>query len=339
MQFAPILPDEFARGYLSRLCHLNRYRDRKEALFELRENYAPQIERKLFLHELLAAHNGQNATSFLQRHSVVGLLLKTGFTNSRRSGAHLWPASFEIGARFCSTCVRNDMKSQGFAYWRTDHQLPGEHLCMTHRVTLNEYSGRGLLPQSALHQAVNPTKYLAGDLQNKVPMQIFIEVLRRYRKQTSHVSWQRLQKDPRIQRVLARECIKSTFSQTYSNEWLLSIIRYGVEDLGGPNHSKQFASPIKIALLAGTACDSPEEGLKMVFNARNVNTTKRYCSETKLSTVRAYEGNSVAAMTEFAKSHGLNVHTFASWLTAYRTRGPSAFDVGGLRPRSSRSMA
>lgn len=44
-------------------------------------------------------------------------------------GTRVWRQSM---AMFCPDCVREDVSSRSFAYWRRSHQLPGVHWCIRH---------------------------------------------------------------------------------------------------------------------------------------------------------------------------------------------------------------
>lgn len=139
-----ILEDEFSRGYRGRLRVLNQYPSALTFMAALRKTVhatgTPSDECPAAATLALAA--GISPEQFVRKHSLHPFHLAI-FRESKDAeqsdpyslqtigyfGTRVWRKSM---AMFCRDCIREDMVSPGFAYWRRSHQLPGIPWCHKH---------------------------------------------------------------------------------------------------------------------------------------------------------------------------------------------------------------
>lgn len=162
-----VMPDEWSRSFLWRICTLNG----TSSPHTLRPGFSrlysgptgPKEEKNW--NELLAEAAGMPVSSFFAQHTVFPFIRTVrpvnecipygGVGDHSENGAYL-----RCGARrdymfLCPECTTEDMSFWGFSYWRRSHQLFGSVYCQKHEVGLHEVhrSSWNIPPQDLLRCA------------------------------------------------------------------------------------------------------------------------------------------------------------------------------------------
>lgn len=143
-------PDEFVLGYAGRLRILNREKNAQQFGYQLRDHFmAPNGMRPSLIEALILA-TGQSHADFLKHHSLIGYHLAvtkkaTAPVSSYLSRPDLIDSfGFRLirnEARFCTSCIEAERKTDGVAYWHRNHQLPGVYWCHLHGEALRVSPG------------------------------------------------------------------------------------------------------------------------------------------------------------------------------------------------------
>lgn len=135
-------PDELGRGYAQRIwARSGGYLDGPNRLLTK-----------------LAEVTGLSALHLLRQHSHYGYLRMVSVAHAgldMSCHSDRWSNSTTLlmrspgdKARFCPSCVSEDVGFHGIAYWRRAHQLPGLSACTKHGTVLFEVAGHWLLHKS-----------------------------------------------------------------------------------------------------------------------------------------------------------------------------------------------
>ena len=145
MLTASIRPGEFSCGYRGRLRVLNQFPSVNKIMAALRNELHPQCDSpaEYPAAATLALVAGIPVQQFVRNHSLLPFL--RAIPNKDHDVVHGDPLRQDLiglfGTRFwrrskvffCEECIQTDFESsQGFAYWRRDHQLPGMTWCEQH---------------------------------------------------------------------------------------------------------------------------------------------------------------------------------------------------------------
>lgn len=152
--------DEFALGFIGRLCHINLVSSFFEMMQSLRIYYEVPSEAGAYLNAL-ALLSGKDLRDFVASHTVAPAMLlargrldagRLGGKRCGRIGDERNPLKLARGkAYFCRECIEQQRHVHGFPFWNRVHQLPGIYWCPWHRVPLLSCSG--LIMQRALPSA------------------------------------------------------------------------------------------------------------------------------------------------------------------------------------------
>jgi hypothetical protein len=136
------LPDEIARGYLGRIGQHNGLLDEVQIGMMLRRFVGSEAvsRREHAALELLASAAQIDLLAFLQHHTLLPYrkIVSLHRDQDAQSWSHrslLWSQGMKAlrtAAYFCPECVGEDIDFHGQSYWRRQHQLPGQLLCVKH---------------------------------------------------------------------------------------------------------------------------------------------------------------------------------------------------------------
>lgn len=136
-------PDEMAHGHLGRLKTINLRKSTAVVVRDLRQHFglSGSEDGSPLVPELLARTSETALQRYVRAHTLLPFL--RAVTNHHADLYHGDPADFatirrnamclaQSGAVFCKDCVREDIESLGYSYWRVSHQLPGLINCAKH---------------------------------------------------------------------------------------------------------------------------------------------------------------------------------------------------------------
>ena len=166
-------PDEIVHGLMGRFARINGCS--KESLPKLLRSLGKgqDLPKPLGIHALAKAL-GRDVSEFVHAHTLMPFLstFAPAGSHALASAEYSWTvlcknATRRNGqARFCRTCVANDIASGGFSYWHRRHQLPGIEWCREHDEPLMYVEGANAfdkLPQDFIATAAvcsEPTQAL-----------------------------------------------------------------------------------------------------------------------------------------------------------------------------------
>ncbi len=140
--------DEFALGYLGRLCHVNLKQSSSAMLrtlifsFDLKSGAGARLK-------AVALASGMSIERFVQMHTLNPIIIEGGdVIRGRSNGGLRLPVGDERNplflskkhAYFCKDCIEQQRKEWGFTYWNRIHQLPGIYWCPWHSTELTPAS-------------------------------------------------------------------------------------------------------------------------------------------------------------------------------------------------------
>lgn len=241
-----ILPDELLSGYRSRLLGLNGI-DSPAVLSNLLVQEFPMLRHwkseSLIIIAATAHIKGTSVHQVLAEHSWSVLRVRPDMdrlapehNNSVAGGTAFMPVSVDRHTRACKDCMREDLKSERFAYWHKSHQLPGLVTCPLHGEPLWLANAGGLLPPGPdeVQERIAPfadgeVKRLANDRRVRIVIDFLDRIDQRGSRPPSNATFRGLQhqlralgEDPSDPRTAARlaEIAVDGFGRT----WLHSII-------------------------------------------------------------------------------------------------------------------
>lgn len=144
-----VMPDEFSRSLISRMCILNGVYAPDALMPDLASLFGPSSNagHKPTWTDLLASANRITPQAFHARHTLLPFRRAirpvadcTPFGSVRdpaEAAAHLSCLARQP-LRLCPECATEDTRFWGFSYWRRSHQLYGTVLCQKHQVGLHE---------------------------------------------------------------------------------------------------------------------------------------------------------------------------------------------------------
>lgn len=136
--------NEFALGFIGRLCHLNSARSHFELMRSLVVHYGLRSEQGAYLHAL-SLIAGTGLQDFVSTHTIAPAMLINwnafaGRLNGKghgRIGDDRNPLKLARNrAYFCPRCLEQQCHAIGFPFWHRAHQLPGVYWCPWHRTAL-----------------------------------------------------------------------------------------------------------------------------------------------------------------------------------------------------------
>lgn len=173
MLIPELMPDELAKGYLGRFKACNGYLTMPKAVDALRNRYGGNGESGLLpLPYALATATGLASEEFCRQHTMLPLSRAvTNFmpevTNGAPGAVQTMPHGMSTpdnSARWCRSCVLEDLDFWGYAYYRRSHQLPGITCCTKHREMLMGAPTRAafdvqpeILAATEFHQEIEPS--------------------------------------------------------------------------------------------------------------------------------------------------------------------------------------
>lgn len=194
----PILPipakDEFALGFIGRLCHINLVNS-SEMMRGLLSHYGLKSERGAYL-EVLALLAGKDQRDFVMAHTIAPAMLMGGRVFNgllggswyRRIGDERNPLKLaRKQAYFCPRCLEQQRHDLGFTFWHRVHQIPGIFWCPWHRTVLLGSHGsvvKRTLPSFDLAQP-EQAPITAEHFRNPV-LQYFSEIMMGFLVQPEH---------------------------------------------------------------------------------------------------------------------------------------------------------
>lgn len=162
-----VMPDEWSRSFLGRICILNGTsspEDLKPSLLRQYSDSTGTMGEKNWT-ELLAAAAGLSVPSFCAHHTLLPFFrtvrpAKDCIPHGSVGDVHDGSAHGRFGHRrhhlnLCPECTTEDLGFWGFSYWRRSHQLYGSVFCQKHEVGLHQVHITGWidLPKDALRTA------------------------------------------------------------------------------------------------------------------------------------------------------------------------------------------
>lgn len=143
-----ILPDELVHGYVGRIGAVNVFPHNTDTITFLKNRLltADKLSGKARREQVIAKAAGLTLEQLCQQHSLMPFLRAT--TNSHSTLVHgslenanlIEKSSFRLSRAermSCPECVREDIDSWGYSYWRRRHQLPGVTWCDRHQACLS----------------------------------------------------------------------------------------------------------------------------------------------------------------------------------------------------------
>lgn len=144
-----ILPDEWARSFLGRICRLNGASSPDSLRAEFERSVSPALNhpKSCSWVELLAAATQMTPGAFFTQHTLLPFIravrperecLPHGERRDKReAGAHAYSLGLTDANHFlCPACVAEDLAFWGTSYWRRSHQLRGTASCEKHGLGL-----------------------------------------------------------------------------------------------------------------------------------------------------------------------------------------------------------
>lgn len=197
-----VMPDEWSRSFLGRICMLNGTSEPEDLKPSLNRMYAdaakPTAEKNWT--ELLAAAANLSVPSFHALHTLFPFFRTVrptqhcipygGVGDQQESAAysrHGSPGSYMF---LCPACTKEDVDFWGFSYWRRSHQLFGTVYCQKHEVGFHEVQKAGwcVSPHDALLNARPPaTDATVAALHNAV-IRRYVEISAALAERTQPVS-------------------------------------------------------------------------------------------------------------------------------------------------------
>lgn len=137
-------PGEISVGYVGRIRTLNRFKDHKTTVLELRNHlHRQKVLAKVRTIRIeactLAVTAGLSVPQYVRDHTMIpfwdGLSTKSvaesrhgeEYNLTRCPGNRL--VSARSGAAYCPACIMEQRDSLGFTYWRREWQIPGVETC------------------------------------------------------------------------------------------------------------------------------------------------------------------------------------------------------------------
>ena len=148
--------DEFALGFIGRLCHVNLVSSYFDMMRSLLAHYGLISEAGAYL-KALALLSEKDLQDFVAAHSIAPAMLtnwnvfagRLGGKVHRKIGDERNPLKLaRKQAYLCPKCIEQQRHDLGFSFWHRVHQLPGIYWCPWHQTTL--LGCDGLLMQRAL---------------------------------------------------------------------------------------------------------------------------------------------------------------------------------------------
>jgi hypothetical protein len=133
--------DEFALGYIGRLCHINFKKSSFEMMRALVTEYGLKSRKGAYINAL-ALTSGMDARQFVQLHTLHPIVMqgrdvmdgRAGGMTRREYGDERNPLKLsQKHAHFCLDCVEEQRQEFGYSYWNRIHQLPGIYWCPWHQ--------------------------------------------------------------------------------------------------------------------------------------------------------------------------------------------------------------
>jgi hypothetical protein len=196
-----VMPDEFARSLLSRMCVLNGV-DSPDALMpDLASLFGPSSRagHKPTWSDLLASANRITPQAFHARHTLLpfrrairpvadctpfGSVRDLLETTAHRTCLDRQPL------RLCPECATEDTRFWGFSYWRRSHQLYGTALCQKHQVGLHEAKASSwrTLPHDAISASTAIDVAITREAKRNPVIQRYAEISAGLAERTQPVS-------------------------------------------------------------------------------------------------------------------------------------------------------
>lgn len=165
-----LLPDELLDGYRGRLAALNAIGSRQQVtkfISRIKPDGLLADPSDRYFLDSIAIANNKNVSEIVMEHTLWPLMAaidRATTTNDIESMARR-PRTVSAFSRkgreelwLCHNCVKEDIKTRNFAYWRCSHQVPGRHSCQAHGTRLRFVGMQSLMldfPDEALHRAQN----------------------------------------------------------------------------------------------------------------------------------------------------------------------------------------
>lgn len=160
--------DEFALGYIGRLCHINLIQSKFEMMRAVLHHLGAHSQSGAYI-MALAKVSDLPVVDFLHLHTLLAVITpksrewKTtwGITGGwhRGIGADNNPLRLSRKlAYFCPDCLDQQRQNFGFPYWSRVHQMPGIYWCPWHNKELLCSNGLAMPRQlPSIHNAIPPS--------------------------------------------------------------------------------------------------------------------------------------------------------------------------------------
>lgn len=139
-------PDEHVLGWRGRIKFFNHHPSVKHTIQELRiwheDNHSGSDLPTKGASQLIMLSKASMLTvaEFVQRHTLIPFTRAFGPSIEEATPVELHNLLIthglrlgKIGAWYCTSCIKQDLKEHGSSYWRRSHQLLGVDWCYTHR--------------------------------------------------------------------------------------------------------------------------------------------------------------------------------------------------------------
>jgi hypothetical protein len=158
--------DEFALGYIGRLCHINFKQSKFEMMRAILEHLGSKSESGAYI-TALAKMSNMGVRDYLNLHTIYPVISpdvsvferKLGVGWYRHIGANCNPLKLtRTLAYFCPDCLDQQRQDVGFPYWSRVQQMPGIYWCPWHNKELLCSNGLAMPKQlPSICNAILPT--------------------------------------------------------------------------------------------------------------------------------------------------------------------------------------
>ncbi|MHA4868699.1 TniQ family protein [Duganella sp. PWIR1] len=135
-------PDEYCRGHIARLGHLNGLSSIAEtiAAFERLSNQGLAAKDKLSKIAAVAQQCGMPSKQYIHEHTFLSYLAFTDWSgdtwNRRTQNRRALVVPGSRPPHLCEDCVADDLIKHSVSYWHRAHQFPGMYWCVKHNSIL-----------------------------------------------------------------------------------------------------------------------------------------------------------------------------------------------------------
>jgi len=167
------MPDEVFKGFLTRICILNRVYSMRQLLIYLsprKTRPLPFTKNTFSALRILSDKTNLDLMQLVCSHTLIPYIQVFSVTKHEWDFSNpRWLNTLSIvgtrpilsHARYCPECVDEDLGFWGYTYWRRSHQLPGIEWCLKHQTCLitvpKIYFSK--LPPSSTELLSPPNKY------------------------------------------------------------------------------------------------------------------------------------------------------------------------------------